>query len=577
MKVAGVFTALVTPFTADGKRVALNTLRAIAEEQIRAGVHGLVVLGSTGEHQAVTPEERQQIIAEVVDVAAKRVPVVAGTGASSTAAAVQLTQEAKDAGCDGCMVVSPFYVRPTQRGLVQHFTAVANVGLPAMEIASLCDITLFASQDSFALPMMAIGATGVMSILSNFAPERVLALTDAASRGDFATALKVHAENYRLSKALFLESSPTPTKQAMELLGKCSAAVREPLTPCSDETIAELTASDRGTLSLELVDCELPSLFASGVDALSEEPTTLSPEDLAELLFSGAMSATSNSGFTTPSNAAGGTTKRKPAPRRNPNKARDGRKAELAYLRKSVSELEARLEALRSTVVSASPSSSAAASGGGCGDSDSASPFFLEKFLQFKAATATARHLPYAEFPNSESDAEIFRALLAGVEQAVAEIDAIFEANGLAHATPSGLNAQSRVDSELGRTIEICATKELPFGVHETGAVVWNHYQFAKRSMPCRFYTYHAHKSVDATDDTTVEDFTLELHAKNTRQRCRSRQMIRRSVSEDRYVIVWRTFFDPIEHSDERLSGIRFMEKGYVLTVSDDDDELAKG
>ncbi|TYZ58624.1 hypothetical protein PybrP1_010081 [[Pythium] brassicae (nom. inval.)] len=242
MKVAGVFTALVTPFTADGKRVAFNTLRLLAEEQICAGVHGLVVLGSTGEHQAVTPEERHQIIAEVVDVAAKRVPVVAGTGASSTAVAVQLTQEAKDAGCDGCMVVSPFYVRPTQRGLVQHFTAVANVGLPAMEIASLCDITLFSGEDTLVLPMMSIGATGVMSILSNFAPERVLAVTDAVVRGDFAAARIAHIENRQLTTSLFIESNPAPTKQAMELLGKCSAAVREPLTPCSDETVATLTA-----------------------------------------------------------------------------------------------------------------------------------------------------------------------------------------------------------------------------------------------------------------------------------------------------------------------------------------------
>lgn len=112
------------------------------------------------------------------------------------------------------------------------------------------------------------------------------------------------------------------------------------------------------------------------------------------------------------------------------------------------------------------------------------------------APYAPLRHVhAYTEFlSSSESDDEIFHALLAGVEQSVAEIDAVYEASGLIRAATSGLSAHMRVDSALGRTIEICAAKELPFGVHETGAIVWNHYQFAKRSMPPRFYTYHAHK-----------------------------------------------------------------------------------
>lgn len=191
-----------------------------------------------------------------------------------------------------------------------------------------------------------------------------------------------------------------------------------------------------------------------------------------------------------------------------------------------------------------------------------------------------------------ESEEEIYQVLLSGVEQMIAEIDAVFEAKGLARALKSGVNAQLRIDPDSGMTLEICATKELPFGVHETGAVVWNHYQFAKQRMPHRYYSYNAHKvrsrgsnlrglggepslspslkngcctqSVDATEDTIIEDFILELHAKNTRARFRTRQMMRRVISEDRYVIVWWSFFDPFELSEEHVSGIRFLERGYI-------------
>ncbi|KAF1323142.1 Dihydrodipicolinate synthase, partial [Globisporangium splendens] len=261
MKIEGVYTALVTPFTRDAKRVDYAKLRELVEWQIQAGINGLVVLGSTGEHQAVSEEERAEIIKTVVQTTNKRVPVVAGTGSNLTTTTIKLTQAAKDAGADGCMVVCPFYVKPTQRGLYEHFKAVAAVGLPviiynnpsrtgvsiapetvaelskvpgivalkdatggvdqALQVSALCDITLFAGEDALALPMMAIGATGVMSILSNAgrvaiqsdgrrwtranhvilldtaAPKKVLALTEAVQRGEYATARRVQRENVR--------------------------------------------------------------------------------------------------------------------------------------------------------------------------------------------------------------------------------------------------------------------------------------------------------------------------------------------------------------------------------------------
>uniref|UniRef100_K3X721 4-hydroxy-tetrahydrodipicolinate synthase n=1 Tax=Globisporangium ultimum (strain ATCC 200006 / CBS 805.95 / DAOM BR144) TaxID=431595 RepID=K3X721_GLOUD len=280
MKVEGVYTALVTPFTRDAKRVDYAKLRELVEWQIQAGINGLVVLGSTGENQCVSIQEREQIISTVVEITRRRVPVVAGTSANSTAETITHTLAAKTAGVDACMVMSPFYSVPSQKGLYEHFRSVAQVGLPVMlynnpgragvtilpetvarlsavpgivavkeatgnvaqatEIAALCDITIFGGEDTLALPLMAIGATGVMSVLSNAAPARVLAMTNAFINGDYATARKLHIDNYLLSKSLFVEASPAPIKQTMELLGLCSASVRLPLTPCSEETTALL-------------------------------------------------------------------------------------------------------------------------------------------------------------------------------------------------------------------------------------------------------------------------------------------------------------------------------------------------
>lgn len=280
MKLEGTFTALVTPFTPDGKHVDYDKLRELVEWQIQEGIDGLVPMGTTGESPTVSHEEHDKVIAEVVKYANKRVPVIAGTGSNCTAEALRLTQAAKDAGADACLAVCPYYNKPTQKGLYEHFKAVAQVGLPvvlynipgrtginltpqtvaelsklpnivaikeatgsldqAAEIAALCDITILSGDDNLTLPMMAIGAKGVISVLSNAAPKKVLGVTQAALKGDFEAARHVHKKNVFFVKALFMEANPQPVKKVLELMGKCSATVRAPLTECSDETIAVL-------------------------------------------------------------------------------------------------------------------------------------------------------------------------------------------------------------------------------------------------------------------------------------------------------------------------------------------------
>ncbi|OWZ04374.1 Dihydrodipicolinate synthase, partial [Phytophthora megakarya] len=212
----GTFTALVTPFTRDGSAVDFASLEKMVEWQIQEGIDGLVPMGSTGENTLVSDEERLRVIQTVIKCAKGRVPVIAGTGALSTDGAVKLAREAKELGADACLVIAPPYVCASQRGLYEHFRRVADVGLPVMiydnpgragvplepktiaelakvpgiaalkdatdsvahavDVMALCDLPVVCGADNLALPMMACGAVGVMSILSNAAPSRVLAI-----------------------------------------------------------------------------------------------------------------------------------------------------------------------------------------------------------------------------------------------------------------------------------------------------------------------------------------------------------------------------------------------------------------
>ncbi|KAE9039820.1 hypothetical protein PR003_g5333 [Phytophthora rubi] len=281
LKLQGTFTALVTPFTEDGSAVDYAKLRELVEWQIQEGINGLVPMGTTGECPTVSHEEHDRVIAEVVAVANGRVTVIAGTGSNSTAEALRLTRAAMEHGADACLVVCPYYNKPTQKGLYAHFKAVAEVGLPvvvynipgrtnvnlspqtiaelnklpnivaikestgsldqAMEIAALCDITILSGDDNLTLPLMAMGATGVISVLSNASPKKVLAVTDSMLKGDYAAARKAALENIFLVKSLFSEANPQPIKKVLQLMGKCTAAVRAPLVECEPSTVENLT------------------------------------------------------------------------------------------------------------------------------------------------------------------------------------------------------------------------------------------------------------------------------------------------------------------------------------------------
>ena len=290
----GAFTALVTPFTADGTAVDFEALKALVEFQIAGGINGIVPCGTTGECPTLSHEEHEQVIDTVVKTAAGRVPVIAGTGSNCTAEALRLTRSAKDSGADAALIVNPYYNKPGQRGLFEHFKAICAVGLPivlynipsrtgitmspqtvadlynqfpeivaikeatgsldqASAIAGLCDITILSGDDSLTLPLFSVGAKGVISVASNVSPPKVLAITDNALKGDYAAAREAHHHLFKLCRAMFLEANPQPVKAGMAMMGLCTSAVRLPLVTASEETQAEVRAvfTETGLLTAE--------------------------------------------------------------------------------------------------------------------------------------------------------------------------------------------------------------------------------------------------------------------------------------------------------------------------------------
>jgi 4-hydroxy-tetrahydrodipicolinate synthase len=287
----GTYTALVTPFR-DG-RVDEESLRELIREQIDAGVDGLVPCGSTGESATLTHEEHEQVISATIDEAKGRVRIIAGTGSNSTAEAVRLTKFAKKAGADGALLISPYYNKPTQHGHVLHYRKIAEeadfpiiaynipgrtgvnmdpqtisemaksanvVGIKeasgsldqVSRIIHLCGagFTVLSGDDSLTLPMMSVGAAGVISVTSNLVPKRFCDLVRAAARGDYETARTVHYELLPLMQALFLEVNPIGIKTALLLAGRIhSDELRLPLTAMTEE--------NRGKLEAVLRDAQL--------------------------------------------------------------------------------------------------------------------------------------------------------------------------------------------------------------------------------------------------------------------------------------------------------------------------------
>ena len=262
---AGAYTALITPFGSDGS-VDYGQLRELVEFQIAGGIDGLVPVGTTGESPTLDLEEHVEVIRVVVAAAAGRVKVLAGSGANSTAEALELTARARDVGADGTLQVTPYYNKPTQAGLIRHFSAVAELGLPVVlynvpgrssceiavatiaelaqnprivgvkeaagsvdrvsRIKAACDIEVLSGDDALTLPMMVVGAAGVISVASNVAPRAVADLVHAAAAGRWDEARELHYRYYGLFTDVFLETNPIPIKAAMEMAGHGEAVYR---------------------------------------------------------------------------------------------------------------------------------------------------------------------------------------------------------------------------------------------------------------------------------------------------------------------------------------------------------------
>ncbi|NVO13973.1 MAG: 4-hydroxy-tetrahydrodipicolinate synthase [Rhodoplanes sp.] len=275
----GSFTALVTPFKNGGIDEA--AFRALVDWQIAEGTNGLVPVGTTGESPTLSHEEHHRVVEWCIDQAAGRVPVIAGAGSNSTSEAVALSKHAEKAGASGVLVVTPYYNKPTQEGLYQHFKAVNDaIGIPIIiyniparsvidmsvetmarlfelpNIAGVKDATAnvlrvslqragvgedfnqLSGEDGTALGFMAHGGHGCISVTSNVAPRLCAHFQVACLKGDYAAALTLQDKLLPLHQALFIETNPSPAKYALSLLGRCTETVRLPLVGVSDKTKA---------------------------------------------------------------------------------------------------------------------------------------------------------------------------------------------------------------------------------------------------------------------------------------------------------------------------------------------------
>ena len=282
----GCGTALVTPFTATGE-VDEARFRALLERQIAGGVRLLVPCGTTGEGATLDPREHERLIALTVDVARRRARVIAGVGSNATAVTIERARAARGAGADAILVVAPYYNKPTQGGLVAHFRAVAEAvedlpvvlynvpGRTASNITAATTLTLarertnivgtkeasgdlsqimtilrdrppnfcvLSGDDAVTLPLIALGADGVVSVASNEVPDAMARLTDLALRGDWAAARTLHYRLLPLMEANFIESNPGPVKAALAALGLVEEHVRLPLVPVQEQTRARVRA-----------------------------------------------------------------------------------------------------------------------------------------------------------------------------------------------------------------------------------------------------------------------------------------------------------------------------------------------
>lgn len=266
----GAIVAIVTPFK--NGEIDEPALRDLIEFQIENGTDGIVPCGTTGESATLSHEEHDRVIEITIDAVKKRVPVIAGTGSNSTVEAMRLTKHAYEAGADGVLVVAPYYNRPTQEGLYQHYRTLAEgVPIPIIpynipsrtgvnilpetvarlakisnivgikeasgslkqmnDVIRMCDdgFSVLSGDDFFTLPLLALGGKGVISVISNVAPADMAGLVDAFEAGDLQKARTLHDKMVPLIDALFLETNPIPVKSALAMMGKIHDDVRLPL------------------------------------------------------------------------------------------------------------------------------------------------------------------------------------------------------------------------------------------------------------------------------------------------------------------------------------------------------------
>jgi len=278
----GSMVAIVTPFRNDGQ-FDEERYRELIEFQIENGTDVIVPCGTTGESATLDFDEHDQVIRVCIEQVNKRIPVIAGTGANNTKEAIHLSKNAKAMGADGLLLVCPYYNKPSQEGIYQHYKAIAEaVALPQVlynvpgrtgvnmasdttvrlaEIANIVaikeasgsltqvseilakagdKIDVISGDDFLTFPMMACGAKGVISVSANVIPERVKAMVSAAMSGDYATARRLHLELLDFHTAMFIESNPVPVKTSLGLLGKLEPNVRLPLVSMGDATLAKL-------------------------------------------------------------------------------------------------------------------------------------------------------------------------------------------------------------------------------------------------------------------------------------------------------------------------------------------------
>ena len=277
----GMATAIVTPMTADG--IDYDALGRFIDFQIDSGINAIVVMGTTGENATIEPEDQKEVIRFTVEKVAKRVPVIAGTGTNNTAHVLHNTKNACEVGADAILVVTPYYNKATQGGLIQHYTTIADAStVPVIlynvpgrtgcslqpktvaklaehpnivalkeatgnmaqmvELMRLCGdkLDIYSGEDALTVPMMAMGGAGTISVLSNVAPKEAVAMTDACMAGDYATAAKMQCDLLPLIDALFSEVNPIPAKAAVSAMGFGEENLRLPLTPMEDATRANL-------------------------------------------------------------------------------------------------------------------------------------------------------------------------------------------------------------------------------------------------------------------------------------------------------------------------------------------------